>query len=142
MPYYIADTNIIIAYTRQQSLYRHIERRYNLLLPSPIPLISIASFAEVQAFAGKRVWGTDSRQRMNDIFAAFTVIPIRGDDLINAYVEIDVYSHGIGRDMGKNDLWIAATAMVTGATLLTTDADFDHLHGLYLLREWIDPNIQ
>lgn len=31
------------------------------------------------------------------------------------------------RPMGKNGLWIAATARVTGATLLTTDADFDHL---------------
>ncbi len=29
--------------------------------------------------------------------------------------------------MGKNDLWIAATANATGATLLTTDSDFDHL---------------
>jgi tRNA(fMet)-specific endonuclease VapC len=29
--------------------------------------------------------------------------------------------------MGKNDLWIAATAHVYEATLLTTDNDFDHL---------------
>jgi hypothetical protein len=31
------------------------------------------------------------------------------------------------RIMGKNDLWIAATAFVTKSTLLTTDDDFDHL---------------
>jgi predicted nucleic acid-binding protein len=42
--------------------------------------------------------------------------------------------------LGKNDAWIAATAMVTRATLLTTDMDFDHLHGKYLDRIWIDPN--
>ena len=29
--------------------------------------------------------------------------------------------------MGKNDLWIAATTLVVGGVLLTTDADFDHL---------------
>ncbi len=34
--------------------------------------------------------------------------------------------------MGKNDLWIAATAYVTGASLMTTDGDFDHLNGVYL----------
>lgn len=37
--------------------------------------------------------------------------------------------------MGKNDLWIAATAYVTGATLLTTDADFDHLPTELFARE-------
>ena len=41
--------------------------------------------------------------------------------------------------LGKNDLWIAATAHVTGATLLTTDKDFDHLAGQFLKREWVDP---
>ena len=34
--------------------------------------------------------------------------------------------------MCKNDLWIAATASVLNAKLLTTDADFDHLKGVYL----------
>ncbi len=34
--------------------------------------------------------------------------------------------------MGKNDLWIAATASVLGARLLTTDNDFEHLKGKYL----------
>ena len=29
--------------------------------------------------------------------------------------------------MGKNDLWIAATAALTEATLLTSNHDFDHL---------------
>jgi len=35
------------------------------------------------------------------------------------------------RNMGKNDLWIAATAHVSNAILLTTDRDFDHLNGVY-----------
>jgi predicted nucleic acid-binding protein len=34
--------------------------------------------------------------------------------------------------MGKNDLWIAATASVLDATLLTTDNDFDHLQNEFL----------
>ena len=35
-------------------------------------------------------------------------------------------------DMGKKDLWVAATASVLGAKLLTTDGDFDHLKGVFL----------
>jgi hypothetical protein len=40
--------------------------------------------------------------------------------------------------MGKNDLWIASAAKATGATLMTTDKDFDHLHPTKLTRVWID----
>ena len=35
------------------------------------------------------------------------------------------------RNMGKNDLWIAATTYVTGSKLITSDKDFDHLDGEY-----------
>lgn len=34
--------------------------------------------------------------------------------------------------MGKNDLWIAATASVLGTKLLTTDEDYTHLDGVFL----------
>ena len=40
--------------------------------------------------------------------------------------------------MGKNDLWIAATAHASGAVLVTTDQDFEHLHGVWLDRELVD----
>jgi tRNA(fMet)-specific endonuclease VapC len=36
------------------------------------------------------------------------------------------------RNMGKNDVWIAATASVLQIPLLTTDADFQHLDTVYL----------
>ena len=32
--------------------------------------------------------------------------------------------------LNENDLWIAATAMSYGATLVTRDADFQHVTGL------------
>jgi len=40
--------------------------------------------------------------------------------------------------MGKNDIWIAATASVYGLTLLTTDKDFDHLNEVHVNLEYID----
>ncbi len=35
-------------------------------------------------------------------------------------------------------MWIAATAKVADAILLTTDGDFDHLHPKFLTRHKID----
>jgi tRNA(fMet)-specific endonuclease VapC len=40
--------------------------------------------------------------------------------------------------MGKNDLWIAATASVFNLTLLTSDQDFSHLDKTYLDVEIVD----
>ena len=39
--------------------------------------------------------------------------------------------------MEKNDLWIAATASVLDASLLTTDSDFEHLHDEFLVVEMV-----
>jgi tRNA(fMet)-specific endonuclease VapC len=61
------------------------------------------------------------------------------DILIPSYINIDafsqcshpeiaVYEHITPRNMGKNDLWIAATASLLNLKLITTDADFDHLN--------------
>ena len=40
--------------------------------------------------------------------------------------------------MGKNDIWIAATASTFNLTLVTTDKDFDHLKGDYINLEQIN----
>ena len=64
--------------------------------------------------------------------------------VVEAYVEFDLISqaHPDGAwNMGKNDLWIAAAAKAAGATLLTTDKDFDHLVGDHLDGEVIDPTV-
>ncbi len=43
--------------------------------------------------------------------------------------------------MGKNDLWIAATASVLNAHLLVIDHDFDHLDGVFLEVIYIDQKL-
>ena len=43
--------------------------------------------------------------------------------------------------MGNNDMWIAATALVSGQALITTDKDFDHLNGSLITVHWVDPAI-
>lgn len=69
-----------------------------------------------------------------------TIVPIPYRDLLAAYVEIDDYSRQRGRVMGKNDVWIAATAQVTNTIILTADKDFDHLHPQLVTREYVNSN--
>jgi tRNA(fMet)-specific endonuclease VapC len=69
-------------------------------------------------------------------------VSIDDPEIIRAYAVIDAYGQRTGQPFGKNDAWIAATASVTGARVLTTDKDFDRLDPLFLSRDWIDPDAE
>lgn len=77
----------------------------------------------------------------------FVIVDINTEQITNRYAEIDALSQGrlegrnlkmSARNMGKNDVWIAATASVLDAVLLTTDNDFNHLDGEFLQVKEID----
>jgi len=75
------------------------------------------------------------------------VVDINTTEIIDRYAEIDAFSQGkltrgnssfSSRNMGKNDLWIAATVSILKVPLLTTDKDFDHLNNEYISLDSID----
>ena len=89
-------------------------------------------------------------EELEEFLLKFVVVNINTEAIINCYAEIDAFSQGrldgrksnfTARNMGKNDLWIAATASVLDATLLTTDNDFEHLRDEFLTVGKIDLNI-
>ena len=138
---YLLDTNILLAYVRWQALAQYIETTFQLGQQHPAPIISIVSEAEIRVLAEQNEWGAFKMRILEEKLLDFlTVVPIPYRDIVAAYVEIDAYSRRHGRVMGKNDVWIAATARVEGATVLTTDRDFDHLHPHLIQRIYVDPN--
>ncbi len=137
---FLPDTSIFIHYARNDDLSRSIEQIYALKTGARPIKVSVVTVGEMRALAARRKWGETKRQSVNDLLAQCQVIWIDTDEILDAYAELNVFSIETGRPMGDNDLWIAATARVTGATLLTTDKDFDHLYPNYILLEWIDPN--
>ena len=130
---------IHIHYVRADALARRIETRYRLLRSPDAPLISVVTVGEIRAFAAESGWGAGKLQTLEDLLGYAIAIPIPFANVIENYVEVSEFSRRAGRVLGKNDLWIAATAKTTGATLLTTDKDFDHLAPALLARDWINP---
>jgi predicted nucleic acid-binding protein len=112
----------------------------------PNIIMSVVSKAEMQSFSKQNNWGASRIKHLTEFLEAATIININENDnkLLEAYAFIDGYSKrklpdttgnllpGSSRTMGKNDLWIAATAMVIDAPLITTDGDFDHLNNTML----------
>jgi predicted nucleic acid-binding protein len=137
-PPYLVDTNIILALVRDNDLGRYLAATYAFAALAPRPAVSIVTVGELHALAGKFTWGGPRCARLSTILTDFVQLNL-SDEIVAAYGEIDTASHFAGYDMGKNDLWIAATARHHGLTLLTTDRDFDHLGGTWIDLEWVDP---
>lgn len=140
---YLLDTNIVLALVRGKALGAHIDATFGLNTGKRRPAISVVTHGEVRVLASRNEWGETKLAALQVALDALVTVDINVTEVIDAYVEIDVYSqqHPVGsRNMGKNDLWIAACAKAMGATLLTTDKDFDHLNPTLLAVEYIDPS--
>lgn len=134
---YLLDSNIVLFYARNSESKRTIEEQYQPFSEDNTAIISIVTVAELTSLAQRQKWGAKKLQVLQRIFDSVVIVEIRYSDLIAAYAEIDTFSQGkhenrllkmSARNMGKNDIWIAATAYITGSQLLTADKDFNHLN--------------
>ncbi|WP_041257404.1 PIN domain-containing protein [Fibrella aestuarina] len=124
----IYDTNVLL---------QHIRRRE---LPPPLTIIPLIVAAELESFALKADWGSQRVAFMHYLVDRYPIAEVE-PDLIPVYAQIDAYSQNkfkplplktTARNMGKNDIWIAATALYLDMELHTADNDFDHLTALGL----------
>jgi predicted nucleic acid-binding protein len=143
---YLLDTNILVHLLRNNDLGKYLATTYGLsTLTNPF-ILSVVTVGELYSLAIRFGWGAVKRTALDAILNNFTWVDISDRQILTAYGEIDAWSQANGRKMGKNDVWIAATARVTNTTVLTTDTDFDHLHPVHTSRpwrvdrEWVDPN--
>ena len=127
---FLLDTNVVLALVRGVALARHIDETFGLKASKTRPLISIVTHGEVRVMAERNGWGEAKKSALQAALDNLVTVDINHPAVLDAYVEIDIFSqrHPDGsRNMGKNDLWIAACAKAADARLLTTDKDFVHL---------------
>jgi tRNA(fMet)-specific endonuclease VapC len=141
------DTNMILAICRDKSGHKVIE----FFNPDEaIIYVSFVNIAEIQSIAFQNKWGTTKMRILEDFLDSARIIEIT-DLLIPTYIGIDAYSQKnhpdyesysfqTPRNMGKNDLWIAATASLLNLKLVTTDGDFDHLDNTFLSLQKVLPS--
>ncbi|MDD3876663.1 MAG: type II toxin-antitoxin system VapC family toxin [Bacteroidales bacterium] len=135
---YVLDTNILIHILTGSVI--GLKAKQKMQESTSYYIISIVTKAEMLSIAKQNKWGEKKTSILNKLLDEFLIIPIDNDQLIETYAEIDTYSQNklegkplgmSSRNMGKNDLWIAATSHLVNAILLTTDKDFDHLDKVY-----------
>lgn len=141
----------MIAYLREPNATQdYVDKEFNPLEIQNNAIISVVTVGEIRAIALKNGWGINRTRKIEGLLKQVIIADINSEDVINRYAEIDAFSQGrldgrksnfTARNIGKNDLWIAATASVLDATLLTTDNDFQHLHDEFLTVGKINLNI-
>jgi tRNA(fMet)-specific endonuclease VapC len=136
---YLLDTNLLVALVRNNDLGKYLDKTYNLTSGVFAFHISVIVLGETTALALKLGWNAAKQSLLNTILGLFTPLDIFDSNVIQSYAEIDAGSEAVGIKMGKNDIWIAATAKRNDLTLLTTDKDFDHLHSKHIELTWVDP---
>lgn len=144
---YLLDSNIIVIYSRDNDVSNLIEERYQLFSSNHRLFVSVVTLGEINAIIKKFQLGEKRQNNIQRILASIHKIGINFAEIIDKYGDIDAYSQGkianskvkfTARNMGKNDLWIAATSSVYDLILITTDKDFEHLDGEYLTLEYVD----
>lgn len=131
------DTNILVHLAKDTSL-----NLFQQINPGNQKVyVSVVTIAELKSFALQNNWGPRKLGLLGLLLEDISAVTI-SENLTDTYAQIDAYSQHrnrlfagynfkTARNMGKNDLWIAATAALLGLKLVTTDSDFDHLHEVF-----------
>lgn len=136
---FLLDTNVLLHFLRGKRAF--FQQNFLIDDPANSIVVSAVSIGEIRSIARRNKWGKKRLDELTYLVKKLIVIDVNLDPILHGYADIDAYSQGkleayplslSARNMGKNDLWIAATASVLEAQLLTTDRDFDHLEPLFL----------
>lgn len=86
-------------------------------------LISFQTVAEMRFGALKANWGVSRQQQLEVFLQRFQIIPYTAP-LATQWAEVRLDAERVGLRLEAGDAWIAATARLLNAPLLTHDKDF------------------
>ena len=110
----VVDTDVISFLFKNDSR----ARLYLPLLRNRKLLVSFMTEAELEQWILLARWGADRIQRFREFMTGFASVP-SSRDLIVKWAEVMVAARTSGRRIDAPDAWIAATALVYGASLVT-----------------------
>lgn len=143
---YLFDTNILLHFLRNSAVKAQVVANFAPLAEGNKSVLSVVSMGEIKSISIQNNRGRKRQKELEGLYEEFIITDINAKTVIQRYAEIDAFNQGklpgkllgmTARNMGKNDLWIAATASVLNIALLTTDNDFDHLAGTFFQLEKI-----
>jgi predicted nucleic acid-binding protein len=127
----LLDTNAYIALARgDRGVARRVRDAESLCF-------SVVVVAELLAGIRRSRRSAENRARLRDFLASayVDVLPV-SEATAERYALVMAALRDAGRPIPTNDVWIAAHALESGATLITSDRHFEAVPGLL----WEDPS--
>jgi tRNA(fMet)-specific endonuclease VapC len=99
------------------------------------PVISFMTVAELDAWAAQRNWGQPARERLEQSLSRYT-IHFSDRRLCTLWATVTTAARRAGHPIGVADAWIAATALLLSAPLVTHNpSDYAGVPGLTILTD-------
>lgn len=141
---YVLDTSALLNLIRGKELGQQIDRAFGLRSAMYRHTISIVTHGELKVLAERNAWGDEKQTALANAVGSLVTINIDSTALVDSYVRVEEACRntpGGAHSMQQNDMWIAATALVSGLPIITTDKDFNHLNGRLITVHWVDPDL-
>lgn len=139
-PLLLLDTCVVVHVVRGDGVGKRMDQAYDLRGRADRPIISVVTVGEARSLAKQFGWGPSKCEALDRLLHEFVIVDINNVSVLDKYAEIDAHLRKAGRALGKNDVWIAATAAASGALLLSNDKDFAPLDPLFLTFAYVDPS--
>jgi len=134
----VLDTGVLVHYARRSPTYQAIEEQFGPLTAKPeYHILSTVVEGEALALANYQNWGQPKLSRLREMLGQLVRVNAGQRFVVDAYVGLYAVARSSGQAIGQNDLWIAATALATGADLYTCDDDFCFLSPQHLLVHYV-----
>ena len=151
---FLLDTGMLLGFVRNAPWALRVRTEFDLGDTETMVFTSVICQGELLALAEKNGWGEGKRNHLDEVLNRFPTLDINKQPILRAYALIDAWTHGKpvaspgqalppkpAVPMTQNDLWIAATAHESKATLLSTDKDFVHLNDVWIKYVYVNQNV-
>lgn len=123
---FLFDTNVIIAaFRKEEGVTKRLAE-----LPSDSLFVPVVALGELYFGALKSARPLENLTRFERFAANSNVLPC-DDVTVRYYASTRDALRRKGRPIPENDLWISATALQHGLTLVSRDAHFLHIEDLH-----------
>ena len=102
------------------------------ILSRAVKVINVVTIGELRAGAIQAGWGDRRRSELEATINAYVRVDI-DVETADAWARLQASCVRLGRNIGLNDLWIAATAIRLGCPVASLDADFERIPAVRLV---------
>jgi predicted nucleic acid-binding protein len=125
----VVDTDVVSLVSKGDTR----AEKYVPALAAPDLLVSFMTEAELERWILQSRWGSDRKIRFRTYMMRFISVP-SSRDLIVKWAEVMVMARSVGRRIEVADAWIAATALLYDAPLVTNNpGDYAGVAGIRIL---------